>query len=677
MEEKAYSVRVDFSGGEKALSALGILRKRAKPDPGGPQYDLEPVGLPTLDTQGGQAVLPAKWRGAFAGMRWDQVLTAYIDGYEPFHTAHGPQVGLRSGTFLATAKPASFDPAQPIRYYAWFPLSPALHRQVTEPIPLNLQGGPNHNEEVLKVAGGRFLLGRRLTRILDHAAWTERPPLERTLYVRGFLRVLGIEGRAADMPTGKKHEIFIPDPEPDALHPERDKPRHRLPIPAHVLDTFCAIGRERAHETRKEPDPRARHPFTLAGIDHWEPSDGDLVYFDLDADGQVCEISISAIWRRKVGDRSKPGIQTSYHFFDALAAGHLLTPLRPAADEHDKARPGLTPAELLFGVVESGKADDDRSAKALASRLRFFDAAPLAKPAQASQSITLKTLSSPKPPSPALYFRPGLDPGGYIAKGALDKDMGHRPNGRKFYLHHPDAGFTATDPRQWDCTSHAGDGRDHLRLSCRPLLPEPENPFYFHIDFDNLTDRELTLLVTALKPSAAYRHKLGLGKSLGLGTVQVEVLGVLCIDRTKRYGLDALDQPRYHYGWRPAPGALNSQLDQRYPQEALALGKASGPDWHTQGATDGKGWWKHDLIDAQALGVLCTIGDPAKLVQGAQVHTPLTTQQRPGTGADREKETFQWFVANDKTHHQALAPVTAGAALPTLPYLPRHAGGGG
>ena len=40
------------------------------------------------------------------------------------------------------------------------------------------------------------------------------------------------------------------------------------------------------------------------------------------------------------------------------------------------------------------------------------------------------------------------------------------------------------------------------------------------VDFDNLSPRELGLLLYALKPAEGFRHKLGMGKPIGLGGVR-------------------------------------------------------------------------------------------------------------------------------------------------------------
>src|SRR5262249_50133644 len=83
----------------------------------------------------------------------------------------------------------------------------------------------------------------------------------------------------------------------------------------------------------------------------------------------------------------------------------------------------------------------------------------------------------------------------------------------------------------WETVDPAENANQKLRVT--PLRTGLD--FYFHIDFDNLLDRELGLLLYALRPTEAYRHKIGLGKPLGLGTARIDPLGLFLVDRKQRY----------------------------------------------------------------------------------------------------------------------------------------------
>lgn len=675
LTETSYSVRVKPGNG---LSALGYL---VESKAAGRRFDLVPVGLPTLETTGdtfGFTDDRSKWFPVFRDYTWHQVLTAYVDGYDK-----GPRgVVLRHDSHLDRLKPTSGSPHDdpPTWWYALVGSHPQLYKTIgsLSELPRDLVHGPDRNHATrrnnprpaLHVVRGKrvdryFLLGRLLDDILPEA---KQGAPGRALYTRGTLRVLGIDGRSSQMPRTKKHEIFIPHPLPDAMCRE-EKPRQPLPVPDSVIETFEAIAAQ-----RKRLSQDGEHPFQLAGrAGGGVARAGELYYFDVDPNGrEVTEISISAIWRRSVGDRTSGRVDSAYAFFDSIRDN--LTPLRQVA-EGEKQR-ALTPAELLFGVVAEGKDEDAVGADALASRVRVYDGLTLQAPERAPSAITLKTLSTPKPPSPALYFTTKQgDAATAIGKEELNKDR-HRPQGRKFYLHHPARVFAATRPTDWACASHDPGENDRMRLRCQPLMPQEENPFYFHMDFDNLSGPELTLLMLALRPDEQFRHKLGLAKSLGLGTVRIEIEGVFLVDRAKRYGRDGLAQPRYVQAWRPAGHTDSPPWRDRWQREADALG-SQGTQVDSGSMTDTT-WWDDRLVDHRTLEVLRKLGDPAAVRDELVVHTPLTDDQWTGAKS-RELETFQWFVENERQTgpNQALRPIEPDQPLPTLRTVPTRSNGGG
>lgn len=675
LDNTPYSFRYKLGkDDEHALSALGYL----VPAPAGKdrKYDLVPVALPTLDrgitkAPEGTFVVPATWQVAFRGHRWIDALPAYIDGYES--SGAGPDgVRLQSDTFLDRHQPASGScaPGAAHWWYARIP-STRLDKPLTEGLSDSLEafGNPllyckSTYDQRRNQEWDRWLLGLRLPRdhnaIIDAEHYHSLEDNHKALYVRGILRVLGIEERADEIPNTKKHELFIPMPE--------DKPETRIPVPDEVIDTFESIAGMRWQASKGE------HPFHLQGRPREtavKATPHELYFFDLKSgEAVVSELSVSAVWRRAVGDRSQQRQDRPHDFF-AQVNRHL-PPLTGNPNDPDApAQRALTPAELLFGVVAENKHADQVNAAALASRVRVHDALTLRKPKMAQTSIILKTLSSPKAPSPALYFTPhprpnasGPEQASAIAKAKLNK-VDHRPQGRKVYLHHPLSGFNAADPSQWTCASHEQQ-HDHLRRRCQPLQPEPDNPFWFHIDFDNLDRAELTLLLAALRPDDRFRHKLGLGKPLGLGTVHIEPVALCLTDRQKRYGRHALEQPRYHKIQRTA-AADPAVIEQRWPREAAAMQagaeQMAALDWASLPDMDPR------LIDRSALQVLCKLGDPAQVASEHQVTTPLTREQLQGALAQPEQETFKWFVANDDQPmemRQALIPVDPDNPLPLL-----------
>jgi hypothetical protein len=270
----------------------------------------------------------------------------------------------------------------------------------------------------------------------------------------------------------------------------------------------------------------------------------------------------------------------------------------------------------------------------------------------------MKILSSPKPPSPSLYFRrnTGNDA---ITKQSLDKNI-CQPMGRKFYLHHP-------SDAQWGTNAP----HDSIEQKVKVTPVRPHTGFYFHIDFDNLTERELGLLCYSLRPTPDYRHKLGMGKPLGLGTVRIDPIALLFISRSDRYADpsdSALNADRYDFGWFLSPDDVD-RLPSRYSRERdwIQSHKTEGqPLIHLQGPAAQSFVDFRDVFatrgNALHRGILERIGNPGSLV--AQVHYPLTLDQQG------EGEGFKWFVENDKlliNQRQKLRPVDpAQGSLPLL-----------
>ena len=320
----------------------------------------------------------------------------------------------------------------------------------------------------------------------------------------------------------------------------------------------------------------------------------------------------------------------------------------------------VTPAELLFGIVEVNEKGESRdSAGNLAGRLRFRDALLVGQPKPPGAEITLRLLGSPNQPCPSMYYHLEGQRGAYLSKQDYrhhENDTRLYPNGRKCYLHHPEP--AAADRTDWE-SNKAGDRQDKSRMRCRPMAADQW--FFFPIDFDNLSAAELTLLLRALTPSPGFRHRLGLGKPLGLGTVAVTVEGVFLIERARRYDPDDLFDPErcYHRVWRPQRpkgGEAPPDWSGLYPDEQKALHEQP-PSSAPADLADER------LIDQDTLAHLRALGDADRLEPGLPVRTPLLDNQY-----DPEHETYKWFDTNDRESpqgHQAMPAID-----PDESYLP-------
>jgi len=325
-----------------------------------------------------------------------------------------------------------------------------------------------------------------------------------------------------------------------------------------------------------------------------------------------------------------------------------------------KGRNFISPAELLFGFTQ--KDEDEKGLKkaerntdagrALAGRLQisFGQLAPGQAVPDYHERVLLKSLLSPKLPCPMMYFKNRYTSQEYIHKPDL-KPVKHHPQGRKMYVHnHRDNGnkpWKSLDPQQ----------NRNLKSQVTPVRENTE--FYFHIDFNNLSDWELGMLCYALRPTDEFRHKLGMGKSIGLGRVRIDPIGLLFIDRQQRYrATDIFQAPRYHAAW--IDNTIKWPTD-CYHRERTEPTEHLAPNHHWQELRQAF----RKTIPANVRNALELLGNPNKVA--AVVQTP---QIAGLTGAQLEKENFKWFGNNEKTHHQMLTPLDENST--ELPTFERH-----
>ncbi len=641
----------------ESLSAIGLL-VRASNRRGEPILALQPLTAPTVDARPprwaseGRDELPASYSPFFQPGFSQPLLKAYVNGYRRLGQS---SVEIVSGSFLDRRRPASQSADNREYWYAKLQGSVSLSgKTVSAVVPIR------------DTRSGRFLLAQGIEGMpISQSEFDALAPAQQADYTRGFLRILGIEDRESEIPTTKKHEYFIPYP----VGCERSIP---------CFDATAAL--EHFHQLadqRTETDPSL--PFEVAGSRrNSSPAggdrklrlrEGDLVYFRPNAEGTaIAEVSISSIWRSGNG--------TVHEYFSELSPDFL--PLAPG-------REGITLAEQLLGAVEvrdkkQQDALEGKSAFALASRLRFHHARLFSAPeggaympheellsdAQAEAmrrhglpDIPLQNLASPKPPSPAMYFKPRGGPGAYIPKNKLNPGD-HAPNGFKFYLRR--------DPETYDASQsafvhpgrfpedRAAIARQHQSVHS---LVRPRTAFTFAVDFDNLSDVELGVLLYALEPNPDFRHMFGHGKPLGLGQMRIQIASLERVNRARRYGQDPLDAARFH----------DRELLEDAPEPKLAfeqrLAELRKPflDWAT---ANGLG---------PTLKALELVGKPVG--DGTPIHYPQVDGVAGGS-SDFESEHYAWFVKNDDTSQhrqpgQFLRPLVRqdGAVAATLPKLGR------
>jgi hypothetical protein len=378
-------------------------------------------------------------------------------------------------------------------------------------------------------------------------------------------------------------------------------------------------------------------------------------------------------------------------------------------------RDKLTIAEQLFGFVQhrleqyGGEAAQEDPVLVLSGRMRFSNAVleriggqdysswtreDLKTKSPYLDEVTLKILGQPKPPCPSLYFTSKTGDPKYIAKNKLNPTL-HEPQGRKYYLHHKIDGHvhdeirnrTQPDPNDAPWATRPVPNRpcrttDNCKQKTNITPVRRGSEFYFHIDFDNLSDTELALLCYALCPTEAFRHKLGMGKSIGLGTVRVDAEGLFLVKRSKRYKPeDIFAAPRYHTLWRKTADDCPGKWPTCYAEEMTCVPAKGEPDAKSPDA------WRNEFMTKMSPEVKLAIemlGDPGKLLH--PVHTPQVLGPLLGS-SQMEQECFHWLEANDigtgqrqnqtliKPQEESLAPigtVTDSAGNPLLPFLRRH-----
>jgi CRISPR-associated protein (TIGR03986 family) len=379
-------------------------------------------------------------------------------------------------------------------------------------------------------------------------------------------------------------------------------------------------GRENAGTANYKEKESAFSRFVL-NPDEKELSHGDLVYAWLE--GPVSKPHVKFI-----APVSVPRV--SYE----NRVGDLLPNELHKCDSYDE----LCPACRVFGWVnDSEEAEARKTPQAYAGRLRFQHARLLNKPTLMPQE-TLGILSTPKPTTARFYLadkngRPSRTLGLEGAEGIplTDEEAGYdafiRPRsedgkeeeyiplrllrGRKFYRHHNN-GRMAQQVKLSD-----------QNRTIRDALPKGAE-FEFEIAFENLTKLELGALVWALEmpvsgnDSDSLFHRLGYGKPFGLGSLQIAIQAVRCLQHQKRYtslgesGWDEI-KPETWKAWR-------SQFEK-------SMAEKYGADEFKQ---------LPNVLDLKAL-----LG---KSASDLPVHYPRPTKEPDPD----EHPSYEWFVGNKR-----------------------------
>jgi len=552
--EECYSFRKPMS---KALSAIGKLIK--KPD----GWVLEPICLPALryDMAGRLRPEMNKWRIVFAsqpvfriylGMTADDIRGRAPNGPWTFRTNQVGKVGLRSLNWndVSTLVPGSAT------YSA---LRVKDRDQRNNPIAATVVAQKNDPTQ---------------------------PKENAVIRVLGCYETKPAGDELRQIPDTKKHELALP-------YTAGRFPMLR--VPDRVVQCFQQLANQMTEDSKTEGSPRPYEPKdTRPGRkskDKLEPRTGDLVYFDVNnAGNEVTEFSYSAIWRGRV-ETSGQKPANAWTFFEGIDED--LAPF-------NRRRSTLTLAERIFGFVEQDGGEELTNGLHWKGRVRFSHGIASAA-IDEMDLVPLRELSGPKPPSPAMYFRYPQGANRYIAKAEL-ASPGHWPQGRKFYLHHPSA--ITGNLRPWEGQQEFEASR-HVRI--KPW--GKGGKWRFEIRFDNLNDMELGLLLYALKPSETFLHKLGMGKPIGLGSIDVTIESVRTVNRIARYSAKGWGMDRFAAGnleWIPLRDKFREGMN------------------------------------AEIRTALETLGDPNALQANIPISYPSCE------GAQAQGMHYEWFVSNEE-----------------------------
>lgn len=330
------------------------------------------------------------------------------------------------------------------------------------------------------------------------------------------------------------------------------------------------------------------------------------------------------------------------------------TPGDNLPEEHHPATSweSLSPADRVFGWVRvrngnfPAKEPGERDAYRGHLRIEPGDTRPSANQIdRLIGDLPLTTLNSPKPAQFLFYLgdkngeplegkekRPG---NGYRRE---PKGPSKRLRGRKVYLTHRDV---VGDTDYWDPTATLPEGHHRQYVAPEGSSPDivttvrrwvtPGATFSFTIRVDNIGAMELGALLWLLTLESQHYHKIGLGKPLGFGAIEVAA---------------DLAQARLRDG---------KAMRERY--RSLTEPGAATPDELTALRAE-------FAADAATATVRAEFLHAARGYEGLAVHYPRTK-------VEPIAESYDWWVANDKGRQPARHALPRfGDKAPGLPHAP-------
>ncbi len=518
---------------------------------------------------------------------------------------------------------AVFDPDQ---HYSYRPLPKplpigmihrdgekwSLEKMESARVNLSLLGSLGEIKPVEK-AIARIDRNRKNSFLIDAVEirlWKEGAPIPPG-FTKGWLRATG-----KGLIENKRNEKFVY---------QTNGLGQKYQIPDEVVKAYDAVLKEQL-----ERDGQGERTYNTK-LPNYELTPGDIVYFEEEfapkggTPGKVKFLGAVAVPR--------------YQYKNSV--GNYLRDIFKPCESVDC----LCPACRLFGWVsnahpEPGKkeAKDKTNPDAIAGRVFFSHAYfnPAISRNSSPEECTLAILSSPKPTTTPFYLlnndlssgyadyndKPGNPP-----KGSKAEAGSVWIRGRKFYWHHQPRDHQYLQPAKGDRTKL---DQKNDQNSTVELLGNGHE-FKFTIEFMNLDKAELGMLLWALEfdgedsaTGQQLRHKLGMGKPLGLGSIQVKVEKLVLHDRVQRYRATNL--------FNPPTAEVTNRAEFResfkaYMQEVF--GKPFDELWNVK--------------DLKAMLNFNSIKNPL------EVHYPhLPDLRQPELPDKNVPESFRWFVRNNR-----------------------------
>src|SRR5258708_2235040 len=181
--------------------------------------------------------------------------------------------------------------------------------------------------------------------------------------------------------------------------------------------------------------------------------------------------------------------------------------LVPPPFHHCQSNTNLCLACRIFGMLNNHNSDSG----VFLGKINIGDAVNYEDRAIKYDPMYTAVLVNPKPHHDAFY---------------LEEDKRHIA-GRKFYFHH------SAEKYPLSADSIVYFGKQPANRYIQPLDYGTE--FHFTLDFTNLEKAEFDALILAIILEKEMRHKIGYGKPLGLGTIELRPTRLTLIDYTTRY----------------------------------------------------------------------------------------------------------------------------------------------